>query len=211
MKVVRQIDHIVYAVPNLAEAINWFENISGVRPTIGGKHANQGTKNALVNLGDGCYLELITVDDENTHINAPRWMGVDLLDGPSKTSRWSLKSDELERDSQIIKAYNPEMGVIHQGQRKTTSGQLLSWQMTLPLAQPQVELVPFMTDWQYSDFHPTDKMEEQCQLIALHLYHPHPAAIQPTIDALGLDMKVEKSVRIAIELSLGTPKGVVRI
>ncbi|MEL7222648.1 MAG: VOC family protein [Bacteroidota bacterium] len=207
----RTIDHIVYAVPNLEEAINWFENRSGIRPIIGGKHAKQGTKNALVNLGDACYLELITVDTENTNINTPRWMGVDLLNGQSKTTRWSLKSNDLESDSQIIKAYDPEMGVIHQGQRQTTTGQLLRWQMTLPLAHPQVELVPFMTDWQHSDFHPTDKMEEQCQLLALSLYHPKAASIQPTIDALQLDMKVQQKEQIAIELSLATPKGVVNI
>ena len=103
------------------------------------------------------------------------------------------------------------MGIIHQGQRQTTSGKLLSWQMTLPLAQPLVELVPFMTDWQTSDFHPTDQLPDQCRLLELRLAHPDPAAIQLTLNDLRLQWKVEKSKEVAITAILETPKGKVEI
>jgi hypothetical protein len=207
----RKVDHIVLAVPDLDEASDWFEKISGIRPVFGGYHANQGTKNALVNLGNGCYLELLAVDHENTQITAARWMGIDLLSDQPLITRWSLKADDLDDDSKVIKTYHPAMGVVHQGQRKTTSGHLLSWQMTLPLAEPLVELVPFMTDWQTSDFHPTDQLPEQCRLLELSLSHPNPPAIQPTLHALRLNLKVNRSQETVINVRLDCPRGIVEI
>ena len=66
----RQIDHIVYTVPNLEKAIDWFAEISGIRPAFGGYHTTQGTKNAVVNLGNSCYLELLAADDANKDIQS---------------------------------------------------------------------------------------------------------------------------------------------
>ena len=149
----RKIDHIVYAVPDLEEAIDDLENRLGIRPTFGGYHTTKGTKNALVNLGNACYLEILTTDEKNTSVKAPRWMGVDLA-GPPQITRWSLKSNQLEEDSKILQDYRVEMGMIEGGQRKMTDGRLLTWDMILPLAAPRVELMPFMTDWQHSDIHP---------------------------------------------------------
>jgi hypothetical protein len=78
----------------LEEAIAWFEEQAGVRPVVGGKHPTKGTKNALVNLGNKCYLELLAADCENTSFSGNRWMGVDTIETPTMT-RWSLKSEHL--------------------------------------------------------------------------------------------------------------------
>src|SRR5210317_1322238 len=98
----QQIDHLVYAVPDLEQAIIWFEEKSGVRPIAGGRHPTKGTKNALVNLGNQCYLELITADESNPSFTRSRWMGIDLLEEP-KMTRWSLKSEHLAEISQILR------------------------------------------------------------------------------------------------------------
>ena len=92
MNIGRKIDHIVYAVPDLSAACDELEELLGVRPIFGGYHDSQGTKNALLNLGNQCYLELLAVDEANTKIEAPRWMGVDLIQHP-RITRWAIKSD----------------------------------------------------------------------------------------------------------------------
>ena len=177
----RKIDHIVYATKDLDEGMSYIQWALGIKPQFGGYHADQGTKNAVLNFGNGCYLEIITVDHDNQNVNAPRWMGVDLLSS-SKITRWALKSDDLARDSSILKNYNSEMGVLHGGQRAMSDGNLLTWEMTLPLPSPEVEIIPFMTDWQKSDFHPTDRLTQNCELVELIVSHPTPESVQPIFD-----------------------------
>ncbi len=94
----KRIDHIVFTVFNLESAIDRIEMQLGARPLFGGFHKTQGTKNALLDLGDQCYLELLAADNTNADILPPRWMGVDALT-EEKITRWAIKSNNLESDS----------------------------------------------------------------------------------------------------------------
>ena len=206
----RQIDHIVYTVPDLTAAIDWFEAISGIRPVFGGYHTTQGTKNAIINLGNKRYLELLAADNDNLSIKHPRWMGVDFLEQPQIT-RWSLKSANLPKDSLLVKNYQSEMGIIQGGQRKTTAGNTLTWEMIMPLATPEVEIMPFMTDWQNSAIHPTDALPEQCQLIDLKFTHPTPNLLMNTFQKLLVDSIIIKDPKMSIKARIQCPKGIIEI
>ena len=72
VQLMRQIDHIVYTVLNLDTAIADFDRKLGVRPIFGGYHTVFGTKNALINLDNGIYLELLAADETNTDVQVPR-------------------------------------------------------------------------------------------------------------------------------------------
>lgn len=207
---IRQVDHIVYAVPNLEIAMRDFEERTGIKPVFGGQHLNQGTKNALVNIGNQAYLEFIAVDSENKNIKPPRWMGVDFIKTPQIT-RWSIKTTAIEQDALVLKHYNPALSKIHKGQRKTEQGQLLSWQMTLPLASPKVELIPFSLNWTDSEFHPCDQLPEQGELVGLILHHPAPTKIMDVLNSLDVSQKVYQGEHPKIEIKLHSPKGVITI
>jgi len=200
-----KLDHIVYAVPNLEEAMNWFEEQTGIRPVFGGHHTTQGTKNAILKLGDQCYLELLALDEENKTISAPRWMGIDLITAP-KITRWAIQSIDLEKDSQVLKKYHPKMGNISGGQRKMTNGKLLTWKLTMPLAEPEIEIAPFLIDWQYSESHPADGLEEQCSLVELRLIHPQHEQLQKVLDQLNLEINITKGT-LGLTAVIQTPKG----
>ena len=151
----RQIDHIVYCVSDLKAAVDYFESLLGIRPIIGGSHQSKGTKNALLNLGNQSYLEILSIDEENVNFTGNRWMGIDLIDGP-KITRWSIKSKNLEEDSRILNDYSSALSHISKGSRMTRKGDLLSWKMILPASSPEVEIMPFMTDW--SDLNRTQQI-----------------------------------------------------
>lgn len=58
-----RVDHIVLAVPNLAQSLRHVERNWGLQAAGGGRHDGTGTQNAIVPLG-GAYLELVTVVSE---------------------------------------------------------------------------------------------------------------------------------------------------
>jgi len=62
----------------------------------------------------------MAIDENNEKISAPRWMGIDFIEKTQMT-RFALKSENLEKDSAILKKYAAEMGEISGGARKTTS------------------------------------------------------------------------------------------
>ncbi|NRB53376.1 MAG: VOC family protein [Saprospiraceae bacterium] len=202
----RKIDHIVYAVPDLDQAIHDFQLKTGITPVFGGYHKNQGTKNALVNIGDGVYLELITIDHDNAAISSPRWMGVDLIT-EAQVTRWSLKSDQLEPDSDALKAFDEQMGVIEGGQRKTANGDLLSWMMILPLAEPAVEIAPFVTSWGADSIHPTQNLPEVYPLLDILFYHPDPDSLSTLWRQLGLSYPIHPAAVAQIKIILDCPNG----
>ncbi|MGK0366391.1 MAG: hypothetical protein ACI85O_003464 [Saprospiraceae bacterium] len=206
----RILDHLVYAVPDLNKAMDDFENLTGIRPTFGGYHTTRGTKNAVVNLGNSRYLEILAIDEKNKDISAPRWMGVDFINETQMT-RFALKSDDLKKDSAILQKYNAEMGEINRGQRKMSNGKMLSWEMILPLATPAVEIAPFMTDWRTSEAHPTDIMKEECVFVGFKFRHPNPENIIAVLNELGMNVEVHKGEEVEIKAIINSPKGIVEI
>ena len=207
----RQIDHIVYTVFDLDSAITDFEKKLGVKPIFGGYHKTFGTKNALINLDNGIYLELLAADKTNTDVQPPRWMGVDLLT-KNQITRWALKSNDLIKDSVTLKKYNPEMGSTRGGTRNTASASLLQWELIMPLASPEVEILPFMVDWSNSETHPHNELPNMnCKLVELYATHPDPDLFYETFQALGMDFRIAPSNEISLKLRLNCPKGIIEI
>src|SRR5439155_24158845 len=56
------LDHLVYATGEVAATVADLEGKLGVRATPGGRHAGLGTHNALLDLGQHSYLEIIGPD-----------------------------------------------------------------------------------------------------------------------------------------------------
>ncbi|MEO0331694.1 MAG: VOC family protein, partial [Bacteroidota bacterium] len=186
------------------------EQQSGIRPVFGGYHTTQGTKNAVVNLGKTSYLEFLAVDEENHQVPPPRWMGVDLITTP-KITRWSLKSSDLKKDSEVLKKYNEDLGVVKGGQRKMTNGKLLTWEMAMPLAEPAVELIPFLTDWQHSDAHPSDQLPEQCSLLRISATHPNSDSLYPVLNHFYPELDIAQADQVSLSIDIQTPNGVVHL
>lgn len=201
----RTIDHLVYVVTDLQQGMQTIEALLGCPVIYGGQHLSQGTHNALVNLGNGCYLELLAIDPANTSITSPRWMGVDVFDVP-QLSRWALKSNQLEQDAAILQQTNPAMGCIENGSRQRTDGSNLTWGIIMPLPQPTIELLPFMVDWKDS-VHPTADLEEHCQLISMQATHPSPTHIQKTLNQLNAPLQVSQGDNICLQAIIDCPRG----
>lgn len=209
MKWLDRLDHIVYCTNDFQQSIDDFEDWTGVRPTIGGKHLNQGTKNALVRIGERAYFEILAIDQENTSIKPPRWMGIDLIDKP-KITRWAINSNNIRTDADLLNNYKSDISEIIEGKRQTPSGDWLQWKMTKPAASPEVEVMPFLLDWSDSEYHPCDRMGQKISVLNLTLYHDHPNSVQDHIIQLNIDPPIQ-SKQPRIRINLKTPKGIIAI
>lgn len=204
-----RIDHLVYAVPDLEKAIKDIEKKFGIAPVTGGQHKSQGTHNALVNLGNRRYLEILAVDKSNKKVKPPRWMGVDLISRPRLT-RWAVSTNDLDRDVAFLTEVDPRLGEVKSGNRKKPDGSKVFWKFSLPLPAPEVEVLPFIINWQGSQ-HPTDSLPEGCKLIALKATHRTPFLIEGAIHALDVDIEIEAAEEASLTAIIETPNGVVEI
>jgi hypothetical protein len=206
---VLNIDHIVYIVPDLEKALDHLEEVLGIRPSIGGRHLDRGTKNALLHIGHQSYLEILAADPENVDFQGERWMGIDLMDKPC-ISRWCLSSDQLEEEARLLKSWNPQMGKIQQCRRISPAGIELQWQMILPLAHPVIDVVPFFIDWSTSEKHPCDDLPRGCRLEEITFAAPQQEALNKQFTDYFKDaLTFGPSPKIHIQIR--GPKGILRL
>lgn len=74
---VYEIDHLVLGCANLEQGLAQLERRLGCRLPIVGKHAQMGTHNALMRLGERQYFELIAIDPQAPSPPHPRWFGLE--------------------------------------------------------------------------------------------------------------------------------------
>ena len=141
-----QIDHLVYATPDLDVGINAIETLIGVRATPGGQHPGLGTRNALVALGPASYLEIIGPDPQQTKPAGPRRFGLDDLKAP-RLLTWVAKGTNLDALVTRAKASGVALGSVMPGSRKRPDGVVLSWRYTDPNIVLADRLVPYFIDW----------------------------------------------------------------
>lgn len=204
-----QIDHLVYATPDLDLGIETINRLLGIRATSGGQHPGLGTRNALVALGPTSYLEIIGPDPEQPKPAGPRRFGIDELKAP-RLLTWVAKSHELDTIVSNAKTRGIPLGAIIPGSRKRPDGVLLSWRYTDPNTVAADRLVPYFIDWGTSP-HPSATAAHGATLVQLRAEHPDPDRVQKMLDALGLGLHVEKGAAPALIATIDCNRGRVEL
>jgi len=199
------LDHVVLACPNLQEGMDYVAQKIGCKPTYGGKHQQFGTHNALLKIGNLTYFEILAPDPDNPKDHL-RWMGVDLVKKPLIT-RFAVKSSTIDQHSHFLSEFSNNHGRIQEGRRKKANGELLTWELTMPLAEPKISSIPFLIDWKDS-IHPVVGLESECSIASLNIFG-HDMELQKLMENLGLPCKVCQG-QDKIEITLNTPLGMVK-
>ncbi len=200
------LDHLVLAVPNLAESIDWFEKESGVRPVIGGAHEGRGTHNALVSLGDS-YLELIAPDPDQPEPPQPRPFGVSDVSTPTLVT-FAVRPDKGGTIDSVIrsareKGWDP--GDPLAMSRLQPDGTRLEWQLTFPVAEFD-GAVPFLIDWGDTQ-NPSETTPQGLLVNDLLVHHPNTDDTGAAYRAIGLAVPLLERPVASIRASLSTPNG----
>jgi hypothetical protein len=202
------LDHLVYAAPDLDQAIEDIERRLGIRPAPGGKHAGGLTHNALLSLGAGSYLELIApVRDGELTAGLP--FALETVTEP-RLIAWAVSVDDIERRVEAAKQKGYDPGAVVRGGRDLPDGSSLNWRLTIKPKPAGDGLAPFLIQW-LSDPHPSMTAPAGCQFVDLRAEHPDPAGIEAVFDALGVEMEAVNGPAPRLIATFDTPNGRVEL
>jgi hypothetical protein len=203
--VLAQVDHLVYATPDLALGIETAEKMFGVRATPGGQHPGEGTRNALIALGPASYFEIIGPDPEQPKPARGRRFGIDEIAAPRLTT-WVAKGQMLDAFAAKAKMRGVDLGAVIPGSRKRPDGVVLSWTYTDPRVVLADRLIPYFIDWGASP-HPSATAAKGVTLRSLRAEHPDAERVQAMLKTLGLDLAVTRGPKPSLIATFDSPKG----
>jgi hypothetical protein len=203
------VDHLIYAVPDLETGIDGIQRLLGVRPAIGGRHPDYGTRNALVGLGPKTYLEIMAPDPGQARPERGRLFGLDTLD-EAFLATWVLRRESIESLVSRASAAGVHFGPVRSGRRENAEGATLSWKLTDPYVTLMDGVVPFLIAWGDTP-HPASSAPRGGELIGLRIEHPEPAAVRTALDAIGVEVPVREAPRRQLVATIRTVNGVVEL
>lgn len=192
------VDHLIYAVPDLAAGVADLEGRFGVRAQVGGKHIGVGTHNALLALGPRTYLEIIAPDPDQPEPSS--------LDGVTRGELvgWALACDDIDQAVAEARSRGYDPGEVEDGQRVEPAGTVVRWRAAYrPLADG---LVPFLICWGGTE-HPARSAPHGLILTSVQIEHPDPPSLTPPLMALGADVEVRPAKVPALVAHLSGPDG----
>lgn len=199
------IDHLVYGVPNLAQAVDAIAEQTGVRASFGGSHPGRGTHNALLALGRRQYLEIIALDP--LQADAPGLLFAELR-GLREAAfiAWAVAVASIaDAEKRLAAAHLRPLGPLD-GKRTRADGSQLRWQ-TLRVAAPSLALLPFFIAWDADAVHPADHAPQGCTLLSVDIAHTAPQELGRALGELAGAVTITAGARPRLTARLDTPKG----
>jgi hypothetical protein len=153
-------DHLIVGFPNLEDGIDRLFRWCGYRAAPGGSHPHRGTRNAILNLGNNSYLELLAPDPAQP---ALLWHPeIATLTEPTIVG-WALRHKDLDRWASLLNERGVPCSGPIAGSRVRPDGQTLNWRL-LMLADDRKGNLPFFIDWDSGSRHPSSDAPGGCRL-----------------------------------------------
>lgn len=196
------LDHIAIAASDLDSGVAYVEAALGVKMVPGGQHPLMGTHNKLLGLGDGLYLEVISIDPAARAPDHPRWFDLDNFSGPPRIGNWIMRSDDL---AETLRA-SPDGA----GRPVALSRGDLKWQMAVPQdgQLPYDNAFPALIEWAGAA-HPAQRLPQSgCRLVDLTVRHPDADTLLAVLAPMMNDERVTLTTGpVGFTATFETPSG----
>jgi hypothetical protein len=201
------VDHLILGTRDLDEGLRRFEERTGVRPVPGGEHPGRGTRNALVSLGPGLYIEILApqADAPDTGVAAELRQLTDLA-----PFGWAVYVPDAEAARRRLGDAGFGLSEIKPGSRARPDGSLLEWK-TFEIEKPAIAGVPFFIRWGEGATHPSQGSPGGCRLDRLRVVTPDVSELRRALATLPLEVAAGSGPRAALEITLHCPKGKVQL
>jgi hypothetical protein len=215
-----QLDHVLVAVPNLAEGARKMESTYGLRALEGGNHPGVGTGNMIVPLG-ASYLELIAVVDPSVNSGSAARVARTIQEGRTFVT-WAARTDRLLGLRAQLQNAGLKLPEPYEGSRKRPDGVLLRWRALALVPMQEASVLPFLIEWgvfpeQHPGAMPTEHPSGARGIKRLRLGDPNPAeAARRLTWLLGNEIGAVATVEAApvpgvLAVEIDTPGGTVVI
>lgn len=204
------IDHLVYATPDLERTVVEFSERLGVRPVPGGRHLGFGSRNALVAIGAGAYLEIVAIDLDQPAPAEGRLFGLDGLREPRLCAWCARPAAPLEEIVALGLAHGYDPGEILEMSRARPDGELLSWRLTSPRGVHEGGVLPFFIDWGENE-HPARSLAPGLRLASFEAQHPEPQRMRALLAAFDESVVVELAAKPGLEARIEGPRGTLHL
>ena len=198
-----EIDHILWAVPDLEKGATDAEALLGVKPVYGGFHPGSGTANYLLSLGD-IYFEIY---GPNPDLETPEGNGA-IVAAQHAPGLWefAMRASDLEGLVEAGRSIGLESSGPREGSRATPSGGLLAWRAMSFSGHEFGRLIPFYIDWK-TDVHPADTSPQAGKMTSLIAVHPNAERLREIYEALEIPVAVVRGAEAALVAEFETPNG----
>lgn len=200
-----ELDHLLWAAPDLDAGTAAVSALTGVTPARGGSHPGFGTRNSLLSLGS-TYLEIIAPDPAQD-LAGNRGGRIAALPNPGFLTFAVRTSDLAGFAAKAVRAGLAVQDPVAMS-RKRPDGVHLSWTVQQARSDAFPDLVPFAIDWQGSP-HPAGTAPAGCTLVGFTALHPDPGPLAAIYAALGLPIVVLRALRSGLMATLESPRGTV--
>jgi hypothetical protein len=207
---VPSLDHLAYAVPDVAHAAEWLEGTTGVRAAPGGRHTGLGSRNALAALPGGAYLELIGPDPEQPDVDlSTHPFGLAELQEPRLVT-WAVSVEGIEERVAAARDRGYDPGGVLALHRERPDGVVLRWQLTRRDELSFGGVVPFLIEWVDSP-HPSEAAPTGLRLVAFSASHPRPEEVRSALAAIEVELEVVEGPRASLRAVIQGPEGAVEL
>jgi hypothetical protein len=206
-----QIDHIIWAVPDLDAGAKLFEEMSGVTPTVGGVHPGRGTRNKLASAGDHMYFEIIAPDPAQMPFDPVSKPVQAFADTISKMAQpevdmFAYSTTDLEAAAEIGRQLGLKVVGPTPGQRRTPDGILIKWSHVDFIGHGFGQFVPFALNWLDSP-HPSTTSPKGVVIEGITVEHPRADELRKIYEALGVPANVVQAREPVIIVKMSSEKG----
>ncbi len=137
------LDHVIFAVADLALAARELLQSHGLVSVAGGRHPDWGTANRIVPMGDS-YVELVAVADPQAavHSSFGRWVAAaPTSDGAFRPLGWAVRTGDLTAVCNRLELLPVD------GSRQADDGQVVNWVLAGVEQAAAEPSLPFFIQW----------------------------------------------------------------
>ena len=198
-----ELDHILWAAPDLDTGSTLLGQLAGVAPARGGSHPGFGTRNSLLSLGD-TYLEVIAPDPAQS-LEGNRGGVIAAMPRPGLITFAVRTTDLAGYAGAAEKAGVTTRGPIAMS-RTRPDGVRLEWACIYVEHAVYGEAIPFAIDWRGSP-HPSGTTPPGCRLLDVAVLHPDPEPLAAIYAAIGIPVAVKAAAAPGFLATVATPRG----